>query len=135
MSELSAELLRFLRDCMSSYEGLETLLLLARSPTRAWSSREISESLSATQDTIDSALSELVAIGTLVQAEPRPRPTTFRFAPSDEDVRARVTELQRAYVEQRFAIVQVMSANAMERIRGAAARRLADAFRFERSKK
>jgi hypothetical protein len=46
-----------------------------------------------------------------------------------------VAELERAYSEQRLAIIQAMSANAFERVRGAAAQRLADAFRLEKSKK
>ena len=59
----------------------------------------------------------------------------FVFAPKSAELGARVVELERAYVERRLAVVQMMSANAVERMRGAAIRRFADSFRLERPKK
>jgi hypothetical protein len=135
MGDLPAGLAEFLHDHVSSYEKLETLLLLARSPERDWSAPDIAQSLNASVDSIEEALEGLLAAGSLLECVQAARPLKVRYLPSNQQVHALVTELQRAYVEQRLAVVQIMSANALERVRSAAGRRLAEAFRFERSKK
>jgi predicted transcriptional regulator len=96
---------------------------------------EIAESLNVTVDSIGTALDDLLAVGNLVQTDQQSGRKTFRYAPGNDFIRDQVACLQRAYAEERMAVVQVMTANAMERVRSSAARRLADAFRFERSKK
>jgi hypothetical protein len=135
MVEPSEQLRRFLRDYISSYEELEVLLLLAREPTRARTLEDVAASLNVPIEGIDLALQALLATGALLQSERRGDASHFWYAPADDELRQRVTELEHAYVEQRLAIIQIMSANAFERVRGATARRLAEAFRLERPKK
>jgi hypothetical protein len=134
-SDLADGLTQFMRDHVSSYEELEVLLFLARQPSRSWSDAEVASSLNVGVDSITTALERLLALGTVIEAEPGPRANRYRFAPANQLIRDRVAELQLAYAEQRFAVVQAMTANAMQRVRSSAAHTLANAFRFERSKK
>jgi hypothetical protein len=135
ISSLPLGLVEFMRDHVSTYEELDTLLFLARAPTRAWSCAEIAESLNVTVDSIGTALDALLAVSNLVQTDQQSGRKTFQYAPGNDFIRDQVACLQRAYAEERMAVVQAMTANAMQRVRSSAARRLADAFRFERSKK
>jgi hypothetical protein len=128
-------LAQFLSDHVSGYEELEALLFLARSPEQAFTPLEIASSLNVPAESIEAALAALHETGQLVEAKPAHAPKTFRFAPATDRLRLRVAELQLAYVEQRLGIVQVINANALARARTAAARRLAEAFRFDRRKK
>jgi hypothetical protein len=130
----SPTLREFLREFVSSYEELEVLLLLARG-ARPWSAAELAEALSARDDVIAAAAESLVQTGRLVESTTVGGQRRFAFAPHSAELRERVAELDRAYVERRLAIVQIMSANAVERMRGAAIRRFADSFRLERPKK
>jgi predicted ArsR family transcriptional regulator len=128
ISDLSAGLAAFLRDCISSYEEVETLLLLARSPARSWSVDEIARSLNVTVDAARAALARLVDVGDLIETVVT-SPPRYRYEPGRDALRTAVNELDHAFVEQRLAVVQVMNQNALDRVRGSAARRLAQAFR------
>jgi hypothetical protein len=135
ISSLPAGLAEFMRDHVSTYEELDALLFLARSPTRAWSCAEMAESLNVPVDSIETAVDALLVVGNLVETDQQSGRKMFRYAPGNDFIRNQVAHLQRAYAEERMDVVQVMTANAMERVRSSAARRLAEAFRFERSKK
>lgn len=130
-----AELAPFLRDNVSSYEQLETLLLLARWPARSWSSDQIAVTLRIPVELSVTTLAKLLATGDLIRLDPEQGPNAFRYAPKSEEIRLRVTQLDQAYGEQRLAIMRLVSTNAVDRIRNSAARGLADGFRSERSKK
>lgn len=133
--EPSAGLQAFLRDYISSYEELEALLLLARSGDRSWSIAELAEALKILDDGAEAALERLVATGRLLDVVQQAGSTRFQYGPEDDQVRRLVVELDTAYTEHRLTIVQLMSRYALDRMRGAAARRLADAFSIERPKK
>ncbi len=134
LSEQSQRLGRFLRDHVSGYEELETLLFVAREATQDWTDSEVAASLNVPIEPISSALASLLSTG-IVEAAQRGELTAYRYAPKSDRLREEVAALQRAYSEQRLIVMQLMSANALERVRGAAKRRLADAFRIERPKK
>lgn len=134
VDEPSSQLREFLRDFVSSYEELEVLLLLARE-ARDWSAAQLAEALRAPADAIEAAAKSLVDVGGLVDASAVAGERRFVFAPRSEQLRGLVAELALAYLERRLTIVQMMSANAVERVRGAAIRRFADSFRLERPKK
>jgi DNA-binding MarR family transcriptional regulator len=129
----SQKIREFLREFVSSYEELEVLVLLARKE-RPWSDAELADSLSSTLDAISPALESLVKSG-LVDGRGAAGQRRYQYAPATEALRERVAELDEAYRERRLTIVQIMSANAVERMRGAAIRRFADSFRLERPKK
>lgn len=134
LSDLPPGLADFLRDHVSSYEELNALLLMSRSPLRIWSSADVAESLNAPEDVVEIALEALVAAGIVIGAGAAGS-ETYQYAPQSSSIADHVTALERAYVDQPMAVVQIMTTNAIERVRSSAARRLADAFRFERWKK
>ena len=118
--ELDERLRLFLRDFVSSYEALETLLFLAKNAGREWSRAEVAAQLNVTAESIAEALAELVGVGGLVEATQRAGTLLYRYAPSGESRAQHVVELLRAYDEQRLSVVLAMSANALERVRSAA---------------
>ena len=130
----SLKLREFLRDYVSSYEELEVLLLLARE-ARDWSAAELADELRAPVDMSAAAAEILVVVGGMVDTRSPAGQRRFVFAATTDELRAQVAELDRAYAERRLAVVQMMSANAVDRMRGAAIRRFADSFRLERPKK
>lgn len=136
ISEPDERLQLFLRDHMTSYAELEALLFLARNDDRALSGAEVATSLGAAAESIDEALEGLAAVGGLVEVTRQQSGVfLYRYAPNSQSDRQQVSELQQAYDERRLSVMQMMSTNALERVRSAAMQRLADAFRIERGKK
>ena len=135
MPEPTEQLKRFLRDNISSYEELEILLLLSRQPGVNRSDQDLAMSLGAPLERVTTALEALRATDCLLHTEERGDLTYFSYAPASDEVGGLVSELGSVYAERPLAVIQIMSANAFERVRGATARRLADAFRLERPKK
>jgi hypothetical protein len=135
VSSPSEFLQAFLHDSISSYEELEALLLLAKESERRWTDSQLAEALKVQVDSISPALDALASVEGLLEVEDQAGQRTFHYAPKSKLLRQVVDELATAYVEQRLAIVQIMSANALDRVRGAAMRGLANAFRIQRKKK
>lgn len=135
VSSLSEYLQAFLHDSISSYEELEALLLLVGQSDRSWTDRELADALKVQVDAIAPALDQLAAVEGLLEVDNQTSQRRFRYAPKSKLLRQVVEELATAYADQRLAVVQIMSANALNRVRGAAMRRLANAFRIERPKK
>lgn len=129
------ELRVFLSEHVSGFEELEVLLFFVRVPRQAWSLTEVAGALNLSAELVEAALGQLTTAGAPITASTDPKTgTTFRYAPSVQTERL-LEGLPRAYEEQRLAVLQIMSSNAMDRVRSMAARRLADAFRLDRSKK
>lgn len=136
MSDDANDSLRlFLLEQVSSYEELEALLFLAQHEGRELTDAELAAALRAPVDAIEEALRGLAGRRELVEVTQRAGIALYRYGPRDEAGRARVEELRQAYAERRLSVVRMMSSNAVERVRGAAMQRLADAFRIERGKK
>ena len=125
----------FLRASISSYEELEALLLLARESHRSWTDSELAETLRVQVDGITPALEQLASVEGLLKIDLRSGRRRFQYAPKSKLLAEVVDELATAYVEQRLAIVRLMSANALDRVRGAAIRNLANALRVQKAKK
>lgn len=132
---LSEFLQAFLRASISSYEELEVLLLLVRASNRSWTAHELADALKVEVDGLAPALDQLGAIEGLLEIGNRAGERRFRYAPKSKVLQQVVEELATAYVEHRLAVVQLMNANALERVRGAAVRGLANAFRIGRPKR
>lgn len=132
---LDEQLRLFLHDSVKSYEELEALLFLARNEGQSFSAEAVTLALNATAGSLDGALEELMSVGGLLHVAPGSAPPLYRYAPNDESIRQRVADLAAAYADQRMSVVQMLNANALQRVRRAAMRRLADAFRLERGKK
>jgi uncharacterized tellurite resistance protein B-like protein len=131
----SDQLRAFLREYVSSYEELEALLLLVRHAERAFSDSEVAAALNVATDAISPALERLASLEELLSVSERGGAAHYQFAPKTAQLAELSRELLQLHTEQRLTLVQMMSANALERVRAAAMRRLADAFRLERPKK
>ena len=133
--EPNDQLRAFLREHVSSYEELEALLLLVRQPGQAFSDSEVAAALNVGTDAITPALERLASPEGLLSVTERAGRVYYQFAPRTGQLAELSRELLQLHAEQRLTLVQMMSANALERVRGAAMRRLADAFKLERPKK
>jgi hypothetical protein len=132
----SAERLRlFLHESVKSYEEIEALLFLARNEGREFGAEDVTAALNAAAGSLHEALEALANAGRLVHVAPSSTGLRYRYAPIDESTRRLVTELEAAYAEQRMSVMQMLSTNALDRVRRAAMLRFANAFRLERSKK
>jgi hypothetical protein len=127
------ELRTFLRDHVSSFEQLAALLFFARAPRRSWRSSDLSSALDLPEEVVDGALVGMSERLVLRQRSTGTRPI-YHYAPHAE-LEPLIERLANAYSEHRLTIVQIMTSNAMARVRGGAAQRVAVAFRQERSKK
>ena len=123
---------QFLFDRVTTYEELEILLLLQRKAGQAFSVAGVAKELGASTEDCRAALQNLERQGLLTSAEEPPR---FRYAPSDSVLAQRVEELAAAYQDQRILVIQMMSRNAVARVRTAAIHTFADAFRLRGPKK
>jgi predicted ArsR family transcriptional regulator len=119
------DLRQFLFDHVTSYDELALLLLAQRQPDVYWSAATAAESLGLSTEACRMALESLAAHGLLVGHSSR---AGFRYAPNSKTLATNADHLRRAYSDDRFAIVQMMTANAMVRVRGAAARNFGEAL-------
>lgn len=133
MSGSSTEQLRsFLRDHVSSYEQLDVLLFMARAARRPWSASELAAALTQPLDDVTTALNELVSVGLLSCAHADEGRYHYVAA---ADLHSRILELAVRNEQHRLSVVQMMSQNALERIRRSAIRGIADAFGLGKTKK
>jgi hypothetical protein len=123
---------QFLFERVPTYEELEILLLLLRKEGQALSVAGVAKELGASGEDCQAALQNLERQGLLARAEDPPR---FRYAPSDPVLAQRVEELAAVYRDQRILVIQMMSGNAVARVRTAAIRTFADAFQLRGPKK
>lgn len=125
------DLRQFLFDHVCTYDELEVLLLLQRRPELDWTVKTAAESRGLSTDACRQALEALAARGLLAIRGSG----TFRYAPASKELAASTRELQRVYLDDRFAIIQLMTTNAMDRVRAAALGRLGDALQLRDAKK
>jgi hypothetical protein len=129
---LFQDLRQFLLENVATYDELEALLLLQRQPALAWESNAAARELGLPVRQCEAALENLAARGLLALGG---NPITFRYAPASNELAEATEQLQRAYRKDRFAIVQLMTTNAMDRMRAAALDRLGGALQLRDSKK
>jgi hypothetical protein len=115
------DLRQFLFHYVATYDELEVLLLLQGQAELAWTINTVAQELGSAAETCQVALENLAARGLLVLSG---NSTTFRYAPASKALNDAAEQLQRAYRTDRFAIVHLMTTNAMDRIRAAALERL-----------
>lgn len=113
-----------LRTCVSSYEELEVLLLLAREPDEHVTAAAVADRVRVPVPAVVAALDTLVDAGLL---EADRAAGTFGYRPR-ADRAAAVARLLEEARENPVAIIRVMSTNAIERIRLSAVNMFADAF-------
>jgi hypothetical protein len=115
----------FLRDYIDSFESLEVLLLLRRERT-ACTAEELCRRLKTRAPLIDDALASLVRTR-LVNTD-RNVLTLYTYADEDSARDAIVSSLERIYRDEPIQIMQLMSTNAIERLRTRTICAFADAF-------
>lgn len=121
-----------LRDYIDSFECLEVLLLLHRERV-AWTAVELSARLNIREPLLDDALASLVS-ARLINATDRNGPTSYVYAHEHLVQDAVVGLLERAYRDEPIPIMQLMSTNAIERLRTSTIRAFADAFVVRKDK-
>lgn len=123
---VAEELGAFLCDYIDSYEALDVLLLLRRERT-AWTAEALCTRLRTRAPLIDDALATLVR-AQLVNAAVQDMPPSYTYADENLARDAIVDALESAYRDEPTQIMQLMSTNAIERLRTSAIRGFADAF-------
>jgi hypothetical protein len=122
----------FLFEFVDSYEQLELLLLLHANPRAEWRIAEVCRELRIPESAALPAMEHLVRSKLAVATGEIPG---MRYRYDQASPRApQVDALARACHDDRLAIVQLMSTNAIERVRTAALRTFADAFLVGRKK-
>jgi hypothetical protein len=122
---------QFLFDHVTTYDELEVLLLAQRKPAVYWSAATAAETVGLSTEACRVALERLAARGLLVGHSSR---AAFRYAPNSQTLATGAKQLQLEYGKDRFAIVQMMTANSMVRVRGAA-RNLSEALQQREHRK
>lgn len=132
--EVPADLQRFLGEYFESLEQLEILVLLQRRPDHDWSALEVADELRVRDSVAEEELRRLCDRGVLavVGAGSAAR---FRYGPSSETLAGMTQRLVETYGAQRVAIMRLMTANAIQRLRSGALGVFSNAFVFRKREK
>ena len=131
--DLPEDVRALLHQHIESYEQLETLLLLRRERYEQWTGEGLAARLRVRAELIETAVAGLEASGLVERAGAAP--TRFAYRAADTGLDAAVGRLEREYAERPILIIQLMSANAIERLRTAALHTFADAFVLKKKDK
>jgi hypothetical protein len=125
--DLPEDVRALLQEHIESYEQLEVLLLLRRERYEEWTAAGLAARLHVREELVGSALNRLEAGGlvAVIGAAPAAR---FAYRPTSSGLDAAAGRLEREYRERPIRIIQLMSANAIDRVRTAALHTFADAF-------
>lgn len=116
----------FLREYIDSYEALELLLLMQRERA-AWTADALPTRLRVPIHLIDECLESFVRDG-LVNLQSRDSTESYTYACSESTFGSAVCSLKRLYHLDPVQIMQLMSVNAVERMRTDALRAFTNAF-------
>ena len=108
-----------------SVEQLEVLLLLHSQPKRAWTADAVYDVIRSSKSSIAQRLATFTADGFL--AEEAGSPTTFRYAPKDEALRAAVQETATLYQTRRIRVIEAIFAPEVDPVQS-----FADAFKLRK---
>jgi hypothetical protein len=126
------EVANLLQDRIVSFEQLLVLLLLHRSEPRRWSTKAMADNLGIPGG-LPEALMALQAAD-LIKEETDGPESVYVYAPATIDIAKAVLVLQQSYQSHPAAIMQLMSENAIARVRWAAHRAFSDAFLIRKGK-
>ena len=125
--DLDDDVRALLHEHIETYEQLEVLLLLRRERHDEWTVARLAARLHIREELIASALQGLrtggLVVATGAASEPR-----LAYRPTSSGIDAAAGRLQREYAERPIRIIQLMSTNAIDRVRTAALHTFADAF-------
>ena len=132
--DLPEDVRALLHEHIESYEQLEVLLLLRRERYEEWTVEGLATRLHVREELVGSALEGLRADG-LVTATAAAPAARFAYRPASSGLDAAAGRLDREYAERPIRIIQLMSANAIDRVRTAALHTFADAFVLKKDNK
>ena len=124
--DLPPDVRALLHEHIESYEQLEALLLLRRERFEQWTSEGLAARLRIRAELAQTALGGLQTAGLV--GITGAGPAHFAYRPANAGLDAAVGRLEREYAERPILVIQLMSANAIERLRTAALHTFADAF-------
>jgi predicted ArsR family transcriptional regulator len=125
--DLAEDVRALLHEHIESYEQLELLLLLRRERHEESTVAALAARLHIREELVAAALQALEAGGLVAITGTAPE-VRFAYRPASSGVDAAAGRLQREYAERPIRIIQLMSANAIDRVRTAALQTFADAF-------
>ncbi len=132
MSSILSPALRKLLDThVESFEKLELLMLLRRTPSGHKTVGEIALALDLGSDEVRAIVTALSAGGMIARAADG----TISLAPQKAEDGAVLDELARVYEEDKIALVTAIAETAMDRLRNLAGRAFADAFVIRKNRK
>ena len=131
-SGIEATVRALVAERVHGYEQLEALLFLRACPTEDCTPEGVAAALRIPVESATAALEDLVKRGLVSARESGPH--AYRFDPATPELRAAVAGLERAYAEQRLAVIKLLSDHAIERLRTGATRAFADSFLIGRRK-
>jgi len=134
MAAIDPEIREFLLHHVETYEQLEVLLLLCRQRDRSWSPEAVGERLRISTLVAAKALDDLYR-ARLVDHLEAGREAAYTFRPASTRLASTVEALVREYDDSPLNVIHLMNANALDRVRSAAARTFADAFVIDPKKK
>jgi len=132
--DLPEDVRALLHEHIESYEQLEVLLLLRRERYEEWTVAGLATRLHIREELVGSALDGLKASG-LVSTTAAAPALRVAYRPASSGLDAAADRLDREYAEHPIRIIQLMSANAIDRVRTAALHTFADAFVLKKDKK
>lgn len=125
--DLPEDVRALLHEHIETYEQLEVLLLLRRERYEDWTIAALAARLHVREELIGSAVERLES-GGWVATVSGVGAVRYAYRPGSSGLDAAAGRLEREYAEQPIRIIQLMSANAIERVRTAALHTFADAF-------
>jgi hypothetical protein len=128
MSRIPEDVQDLLRTQITSYEELETLLLLRAGRHSSWTAEALADALAVRSEDAEDALARMRDHG-LVEV------TANRYSYAASTLDETIGRLEHAYKECRLEVMKLMNENSVERVRSAAARALADAFVVRKRRK
>ena len=128
--EIAVDLHQLLQDHVETYEQLEVLLLFAGRSGEAWTTAEVADAAKLQTPTASEALEDLSRSGVLERTESG---GVARFVVCAARARA-VDRLGEAYQRDRLGVMNLMTANALDRVRTSALRAFAKAFLLGRER-
>lgn len=123
-TSLTPALRKLLETHVESFEKLELLMLLGRTPGGHQTAGELALALNLGTDEIREIVAALAAAGLIARAPDG----QISLAPRTAEQRAVLGELARVYEDDRIMLVKAIAETAMERLRSLAGRAFADAF-------
>lgn len=114
--ELSNKVKEFIAQHVHSVLQLEVLLLLSQDKDNVWSAHAVSRDLNLSPKSAKVVLDEIVSQGLLIPADGATE-DLYRYNPSSDELDKTVSQLARAYATQRVAVLSLILANPVDKVR------------------